>query len=361
VCSEHGAGASEVARVFPRPVSDVEVSAIPLEPVDAVSITTLVDNNVDMLLLDEGPARRVGVAGSGGPSSGEIPTEPCRILEGGRAIAGLSAEHGFSALVTITKAGRDRTLLFDAGVSPHGMVANMTGLGIDPAEVEIVVLSHGHFDHTTGLDGFAERVKRPNLPVVVHPEIWTRRRIAIPGRDPFEIPSPSRAALESVGFAVVEEEQPSLLVDSSILITGQVDRTTGFESGFAFHEAKRQGRWVPDPLIVDDQSLIVDVAGRGLVVLTGCGHAGLVNIARFAQRLTGVGSIHALLGGFHLSGPLFEPIIEPTCAALEEMRPDVVVPAHCTGFAAARSIAARLPDAFIQNSVGTRYEFGRAA
>ncbi len=357
MCTELTPSASSVAQVFPRPTTEADVLAIPLAPVDAVKVTTLVDNQVDMLLLDQGPARRAGVTSAGGA----VPTQPCRILEGGRAVSGLSAEHGFSALVTITKGGRDRRILFDAGVSPQGMVSNMDPLGLDPSEVEIVVLSHGHFDHTTGLDGFVERVRRVNLPVIVHPEIWTHRRLAIPGRDPFEIPSPSRSALEGVGFAVIEEERPSLLIDGSVLITGQVDRTTGFETGFPFHEAHRHGSWEPDPLIMDDQSLIVHVRDRGLVVLTGCGHAGLVNIARFATRLTGVDRIHALIGGFHLSGPLFEPIIGPTCDALVELSPDVVVPAHCTGFSASRAIAAHLPDAYIQNSVGTTFELGGPA
>ena len=117
-----------------------------------------------------------------------------------------------------------------------------------------------------------------------------------------------------------------------MLITGEVDRTTEFERGMPNHEAWRGGRWEPDPLIVDEQALVVHVRGRGLVVLTGCGHAGAVNIARHAMRLTGVDRLHALLGGFHLTGPAFEPVIEPTVNAFRELAPDVVVPAHCTGW-----------------------------
>lgn len=141
-----------------------------------------------------------------------------------------------------------------------------------------------------------------------------------------------------------------------MLITGEVDRTSDFEQGFAIHEARRNGTWEPDPLILDDQALIANVAGKGLVVLTGCGHAGVVNICRYAQRLTGIDRIHAVLGGFHLNGPLFEPIIGPTLDAFEELAPDVLVPTHCTGWKATHAIAARLPDAFIQNSVGTTFE-----
>ncbi len=100
---------------------------------------------------------------------------------------------------------------------------------------------------------------------------------------------------------------------------------------------------------------MVHVRGRGLVVLTGCGHAGAVNIARHAMWLTGVDRLHALLGGFHLTGPAFEPVIEPTVDAFVDMAPDVLVPAHCTGWKAQHRLAAALPSAFVPNAVGTSF------
>jgi 7,8-dihydropterin-6-yl-methyl-4-(beta-D-ribofuranosyl)aminobenzene 5'-phosphate synthase len=113
-------------------------------------------------------------------------------------------------------------------------------------------------------------------------------------------------------------------------------------------------------LILDDQALVVNVRDRGLVVLTGCGHAGAVNIARHALRLTGVDRLHALLGGFHLTGKVFEPIIEPTVNAFLELAPDTLVPAHCTGWKAQHRLAAALPDAFVPNAVGTAFTFAAA-
>ena len=118
--------------------------------------------------------------------------------------------------------------------------------------------------------------------------------------------------------------------------------------------------WEPDPLILDDQALVVNVRGRGLVVLTGCGHAGAVNICRFAMRLTGAERLSGLFGGFHLTGPAFEPVIEPTVAALHDLAPDVIVPAHCTGWRAQHRLAAALPDAFIPNAVGTSFVLSAA-
>ena len=187
----------------------------------------------------------------------------------------------------------------------------MRRLELSPGDIDIIVLSHGHWDHTTGMHGLVGALGRPNVPVLLHPEFWSRRRVALPGREPIELPSTSRSALEGAGFEIVEQQQPSFLLDGSLLVTGEVDRTTEFEQGFPVHQAHRDGRWQPDPLILDDQALVASVRGRGLVVLTGCGHSGIVNILRYVRRLTGEDRIHAVIGGFHLSGPLFEKVIAP--------------------------------------------------
>lgn len=319
---------------------------IRLEPVESLTITTLVDNSVDVFMPDQGPARR--------PPLGSGPSRAVAVF-GGAGPDQLVAEHGFSALVSVRKNGTDHHLLFDAGVSPDGMVENMRRLDIDPTDLEAIVCSHGHFDHTAGLDGLVRRLGRTNLPVLIHPDFWYRRRVLIPGREPLEIPTTSRTALEGAGFRIIEDRQPSFLLDGSVLITGEVDRTTDYEPGFPLQQAFLGGEWRPDPLVLDDQALVVEVAGKGLVVLTGCGHAGVVNICRYALRLTGSRDLYAVLGGFHLNGPLFEPLIDPVCQDLALLAPDVIVPAHCTGWRAQHALARRFPAAFVPNSVGTRF------
>ena len=158
--------------------------------------------------------------------------------------------------------------------------------------------------------------------MLIHPHFWRRRRVALPGREPLEIPTTSRRALAEAGFDIIEERQPSFLFDRSVLVTGEVPRTTGYEPGFPPQQAWIGGGWQPDPLVLDDQALIVNVAGKGLVVITGCGHAGVVNIARYARRLTGDQPLYALLGGFHLNGPLFEPLIPRVLDDLAAMDPE---------------------------------------
>ena len=326
---------------------------VALEPVDALTITTLVDNVTDSLLADQGPAKR--------PSMTKSPRMPARFTVAGDTDDALRAEHGFSALVTVSKGDRTTRVLFDAGRTPDGLVENMRRLQLSPGEIDIIVLSHGHWDHVTGMDGLAKALGSPGMPVLIHPEFWSRRRLAFPGSEPVELPTTSKSALQGAGFEIVEQKQPSFLLDGSLLVTGEVDRTTEFERGFPVHEACLGGTWQPDPLILDDQALVASVRGHGLVVLTGCGHSGIVNILRYVRRLTGQEGVHAVVGGFHLSGRAFEPIIEPTCAALAEFEPDYLVPTHCTGWRATHAIAARFPDAFLQNSVGTRFEFQAAA
>lgn len=326
---------------------------IELEPVDRVSLTVLVDNLTDPLLVDQDSVTRINWPKA---LAGALPRVKTQVSPSTGAPDALVAEPGFSALVRIEKDGQERTLLFDAGVSPNGMVDNMRRLGLSPAEIEIIVLSHGHWDHVTGMEGLVRVLGRSNLPVMIHPEFWSRRRVRFPGLDPAELPAASRGALEGMGFEIVEQRRPSFLLDRAALITGEVDRTTDFETGFLGHEALRDGSWEPDPLILDDQALVLRLRDRGLVVLSGCGHAGIVNTVRYASRLTGIEAVAAIVGGFHLSGPMFESIIEPTVDALAELAPAVLVPAHCTGWKAVHRLAARFPAAFVLSTVGTTIE-----
>jgi 7,8-dihydropterin-6-yl-methyl-4-(beta-D-ribofuranosyl)aminobenzene 5'-phosphate synthase len=329
------------------------VDPVRLEPVDQVEITTLVDNVFDALLVDDEFTRRVGF-GAGVTAAAQF--------EGGTTSAGLVAEHGFAALVRVRRGDTESTLLFDTGLSPDGMVTNAERMGVDLAGIQAVVLSHGHFDHAGGLAGLAGRRGVRSLPMVLHPLVWTRRRLAVPGREAQELPTLSRRALHGEGFEVIERREPSLLLDSHVLITGEVDRTTDFEHGMPrAHQAWDGSAWRHDPLVVDDQALVVNVRGRGLVVLTGCGHAGVVNIVRHARRLTGVDRLHGLIGGLHLGGPAFEPVIAPTVAELTALSPDLLVPGHCTGWRAQHVLAAALPDAWVQSSSGSTFRLSAPA
>lgn len=351
MCDDHEHSAAGAAWSSPRAAGGPAVDPVALPEADEVTVTTMVDNTFDALLASADGVTRAAMG------TGRV---AARQFADGETVAGLRAEHGFSALVTVRSGNTSSTLLFDTGASPDGLAVNAERLGIDLGGLQGVVLSHGHFDHAGGFDGLARLRGRSGLPLTVHPAVWTRRRLELPGGRGLEMPALSRGALEREGFEVIERRQPSLLA-GGILITGEVDRVTEFERGMPpQHQAWDGHGWQHDPAVTDDQALVISVRGRGLVVITGCGHAGVVNIIRHAMRLTGVSRLLAVIGGFHLSGPAFEPVIEPTVAALTEFAPDLIAPGHCTGWRAQHTLAATLPDAWVQTSVGTTYTLSAA-
>src|SRR5215813_12123336 len=173
---EESATAGDLAAAMPRPAAGRAADPIALEPVDDVVVTALVDNVYDALLTSDATITRAPFAAG---------TAQAPQFEPGRTSVGLMAEHGFSALVTVRRGGTTTSVLFDTGLSPDAMVTNAGRLGLDLSGVHAVVLSHGHFDHAgglAGLAGLAGRRATRSLPMLVHPVVWTRRRLALPGR-----------------------------------------------------------------------------------------------------------------------------------------------------------------------------------
>ena len=310
-----------------------------LKAVDRLEITILLDNSIDTFLPSTEEVRRGA--------------RPPTALPWGERQA-LTAEHGFSALVSVYAAKRSATVLFDAGVSTHGLVHNMDVLKINPLDLHSIILSHGHADHTQGLVGLIQRVGPRRMPILLHPDAFLNRKVVFPDGRESKTPAPDRRLLEQQGAEFIEARDPSYVSEGLVLVTGQIQRTTDFEQGFPIHYAEIDGAWRPDPLIHDDQALVVHVQNKGLVVLTGCSHAGVINTIRYAQQLTGIETIYALLGGLHLTGPLFEPTIPRTVEALQAIAPRLIIPGHCTGWKATHLLARELPEAFVQSSVGTR-------
>jgi 7,8-dihydropterin-6-yl-methyl-4-(beta-D-ribofuranosyl)aminobenzene 5'-phosphate synthase len=252
------------------------------------------------------------------------------------------------------KGGQREKFLLDAGLTKETLIHNMDVLEIRPSDLHAIVLSHGHTDHVAGLMGLLSRTGRRRLPLLLHPDAFLQHKTVLPDGGEVLLPPPDRRRIEQEGVALVEKRGASMLLGGLALVTGQIARTTDFEKDFPVHYAEIDGEWRPDPMIHDDQAVVMNVKGKGLVVLSGCGHAGIVNVLRHATTLTGVGNVH-VLGGFHLTGRLFEPLITPPVQALKEIGPKLIVPSHCTGWKATHEIARALPDAFVPNSVGTTF------
>ena len=185
------------------------VEVLDLEPVDAVTVTTLMDNSLDLFMPDQGPAHRIS-------ADRMRPSRQCSVMTDREVPDALIAEHGFSMLVTIAKAGHEHRVLFDAGASPDGVVENMRRLDVDPASIGAIVCSHGHFDHTAGLDGLLRVLGPTGMPVLIHPHFWRRRRAVFPGREPFELPTTSATALrEAASTSSRTSNQASCSMDQS--------------------------------------------------------------------------------------------------------------------------------------------------
>jgi 7,8-dihydropterin-6-yl-methyl-4-(beta-D-ribofuranosyl)aminobenzene 5'-phosphate synthase len=306
-----------------------------LPEVEEVKITFVMDNSIDVLMAGNEIVQRF-----------PLRSDMFEHLQP-------MAEHGFSALIRVRQGQKSGMVLFDTGVSRKGILHNMDVLEINAQDLQAIILSHGHADHAMGLPGLIDRLGTRSLPLVLHPDAYLERRLVLPNGSEINLPPPKQADLRRENIELNESVGPSMLVDKMVLVSGEVERTTDFERGFPGHQAKRHGQWEADGLISDDQCAIMNVKGKGLVILTGCGHSGVINIIRHAQALTGVESIYAVVGGFHLTGAIFTPIISPTIAALQRIKPRFVMPGHCTGWAATHQIARAMPDAFIPNSVGT--------
>lgn len=266
------------------------------------------------------------------------------------------AEHGYSMLIKVFSKGSFHTILFDTGVSREGVVTNARRMGLNLEEVECVVLSHGHYDHFGGLLGVLKVIDKKDLPIIVHENMFKIRGVVNPDGTIRKYPKfPPEEQVAPAKY--LRTKQPYLLADDSILVTGEIPRKTDFEKGFPRQRVFSDGRWQPDPWIWDDRAIIINVKRKGLVIISGCAHAGIVNTTLYAQQITGATKVHAIMGGFHLAGKECEPRISQTVEQLKLLDPKLLAPSHCTGWRGIYAIAKALPYAFVWNSVGNLYRF----
>jgi len=312
-----------------------------LKPINKIEILTLQDNYIEMTAMDNNAVVHRAIP-----------------LQEGYFRQSVLAEHGFSAVVKTGVNGTTKTLLFDFGFSEEGAAYNAGILGADLSSVEAVVLSHGHNDHTGGFEKLTEMLGRRNIPFVVHPTVFRDPRyLKLPVRDMKIFFSPlNREQIAAAGLKLIESPSPLTLLDDTVLFLGEIPHKTDFEKGFpiAHYQEDGQEKWDP---IEDDSSIVMYLKGKGLVVLSGCAHAGIVNTVNYAREVTGIDKVHAIMGGFHLSGPLFEGIIGRTIEELKKIDPDYIIPCHCTGRKAIMEIEKAMPGKFILNMSGTKMSF----
>ena len=338
---------------------------------DELTLTVVVDNETDSLSsVDAGVPQLPEIV------SHVIRRAPTRQHDGHDCVTVFDhlcvACHGLSVLVKGRRGDDSRTVLFDVG--PYGDVwlDNAERLGIDLAAIEVVFLSHWHWDHSGGMPVVIEAIAaarraagRPAPVVDLHPDRPDQRGIQSPGGTFVLLPEePTLSALEAAGATIELHDDDHLLADEMFLGSGEIERSTSYEAGLVGHHSFRFGAGpdgddvvVADPLIMDERFLAAEVRGRGVTVLSACSHAGIVNACLGArQRFPGT-PIDVVLGGYHLAGGPMEPRIAPTVDDLESLiSPRIVAPGHCTGWRAKAALADRFaPGRYGPSVVGTTY------
>jgi 7,8-dihydropterin-6-yl-methyl-4-(beta-D-ribofuranosyl)aminobenzene 5'-phosphate synthase len=260
---------------------------------------------------------------------------------------GMVAEHGVAFLVQTSES----TILFDTGQG-HALTHNARHLGVDLRSIQSVVLSHGHFDHTGGLHHLLESIG--SRPVLAHPDALAQKYSVRKGEvRSIGMPQP-RDVLERSGATFCLHKEP-LVVAPGITATGFVPRVTDFEHVGAHFQTGTEGELRQDT-ILDDQSVIVETAG-GPVVILGCAHAGLINTLLYATKLTGSNHFCAVIGGTHLVDA-DEERMRRTLEALASFDIEQIAPCHCTGFKGQVALSQAFGKQYVENNVGSRFEFG---
>lgn len=305
--------------------------------VDHVEIYVLVDNYVDGGLTESAGVRRYSLG-----HDGKLP------------INSFLAEHAISLIVTASVGNKSHRLILDAGCSPEALPHNLEFGEVNLNDVNDVVISHGHEDHMGALPQLLARMPNP-AKVYAHPVAFHSPRFYLADSGDLLLePKFEREWITSAGGELIETPGPTLAGEGTFVITGEIPRTNDFEKALPGSLMEVDGQLVPDS-IIDDQAVVVVLKNHGLVVITGCAHAGVINTVNYARKLTGIDRVYAVIGGFHLSGQPFRHALEPTLDALRMFDPQVLVPMHCTGIEAKSLLYREMPDRIKISGVGTTF------
>ena len=336
------AGAMLMAGDFIKKEEAIARGASAISEAEKITITVITDNYYDVTVPSKKMAKRY-------------------VIDPGTPIVnwGLHAEHGLAFHIETDVKGVSHSFLFDYGTDFQGVLRNMELLNIDFSKLEALTVSHGHWDHYLTLVEVLKAKKalmRKGIPLYVGKETFVERFYRRPDGLIMSLGQLKREDIEALGFVkIVEVEDPTQIVPGAYL-TGKIEMGTDYEKGQPPLVIKR-GDQFPQDFFIGEQVVVLNLKGRGLVVLSGCAHRGIINGVRQAQKITGIEKIHAVIGGFHLTGARPE-VIQRTIADIKAATPDYIVPTHCTSFPAIAAFAKEMPDQFILSTAGTRFIFG---
>lgn len=248
------------------------------------------------------------------------------------------AEHGFSALIET----EESKVLLDTGVTGIAMEHNLGLLGFTPDDIDVVVLSHGHNDHTGGLAKVKGRI-------IAHPDSFHERYLSPKEGVMYDLTSPGLDPEKHK----VEYHRGPVEVAKGITTTGEIPRIHEWEELKMF-KVKIDGVITEDKLL-DDQGVVINTE-KGLVVIQGCSHAGIINTIEQAIKITGIDEVCCVIGGFHLIGPA-EKKIDRTIREFERLKVKKVIPIHCSGFEGIKQVSLQMPEQFEYCTAGCELNF----
>jgi len=265
----------------------------------------------------------------------------------------LLGQHGISFFIHAETESGSRNIVVDVGQNTDALLHNMEQLNIAPESTDMIVITHCHYDHTQGLSRFIAHTKRTDVPVVAHPGIFRDHFVT----DPFlrhvgVMAGDARRKIEDAGGRLLLTRDPLMLMPG-LYTSGEVERKTDFEDPGIALKTLEDGR-IRDDEVMDDLSLIGCVEKKGSVIITGCSHAGIVNIVKQAVKLTGREKIEGIVGGFHLI-EASEQRIQKTVDAFAAFDIGWISAGHCTGFRAQSALYTRFGESFIPLHTGMSF------
>ena len=259
--------------------------------------------------------------------------------------------NGVSYWLELTSGNIHKNILFDVGPVAEPVIYNAKILNLRLPDIDMIVLSHCHFDHTAGLAGVLAEIGH-EVPIFGHPDIFRPNFVLKPEFMNYAMVGENRREnIEQLGGYFILTKSVIEPIPG-FMITGEVERSTVFEEmgGISCCTIDAEGNLVPDKL-KDDYSVVISLKDKGIVVITGCGHAGPVNIIKHSIKISGVDKLEGIVGGFHLL-QAGEDRIGFTIAELKKFKPRLIAPMHCTGVIPTAKIALAFEDGFREIHAG---------
>ena len=286
------------------------------------------------------------------------------VRAGAKTLSGevlLCGNLGYGLRLVTQLGGVRHAMLFDTGPEGGIFIRNCANLGIAMGEIECIAVSHGHWDHMAALPAAINSVIQHGGRVSIHvnPDMFNERGVRLQSGSVIPVAKvPSPAELEQHGATVVNSLEERLLLDGHFYYSGEIPRVTVFEKGRVDHLCRTapDAAWQPDPFLMDERMLVVLVRELGLIVLSACSHAGIVNVCTEVRSLFPDLPIHCVMGGLHLGG-VMEAIIPETVESLRPFGIKYIITGHCTGWRALHALANAFGEGVSQSAVGTTYAF----